>query len=72
MNRFRTTTVSTPTSSSGDQFKLSKWLDVEIEKAVKEIEAADRTVTGVSIASHSGTYIMGLIATISHVGREDA
>jgi len=29
-------------------------------------------VTGVSIASHSGTYIMGLIATIGHVGPEDA
>jgi len=71
MTKFKTTTVSTP-EASGEPHKLAKWLDVEIEKAVKKIEADGRTVTGVSIASHSGTYIMGLIATIGHVGPEDA
>lgn len=67
MNKFRTTTVAT-SESPGHPHKLAEWLDVEIEKAVEKIEADGRTVTGVTIASHSGTYIMGLIATISHIG----
>lgn len=71
MNRFQTTTVATP-ECSGEPHKLSGWLDVEIDKAVKKIEGGGRTVTGVSIASHSGSYIMGLIATISHVGPEES
>lgn len=71
MNRFRTTTVTTP-EHAGNPRLLSELLDVEIEKAISKIEAQDRRITGISIASHSGSYILGLIATISHVPNEPA
>lgn len=70
MNRFRTTTVTTP-EHAGNPRLLSELLDVEIEKAVAKIEAKDRRVTGVTITSHSGSYILGLIATISHVPNDE-